>query len=78
MKNFHYKTQNMASQGAKDTCLKWNNAKNLVQTSVKAGTHSEVDTNNRSSSWNLSKSFVSKSFRFFSCPHEKLSGKVFT
>ena len=68
----------MASQGAKDTCLKWSTAKNLVQTSIKAATHGEVDTNKRSSSWNLPKSFVSKSFRFFSCPHEKLSGIVFT
>ena len=46
----------MASQGAKDTCLKWNTAKNLVQTSIKVAMHSEVDTNNRSSSWNLPKS----------------------
>ena len=68
----------MASQGAKDTCLKWNTAKNLFQTSVKVTTHSKVDTNNRSSIWNLPKSFVSKSFRVFSCPHEKLSGIVFT
>ena len=71
----------MASQGAKDTCLKWNNAKNLVQTSVKVGTHSEVDTNNRSSSWNLPKSFVSFRVRPKSypvkCLHNlKLSGKM--
>ena len=37
-------------------CLKWNTAKKLVQTSIKVATHSEVDTNNRSSSWNLPKS----------------------
>ena len=46
----------MASQGAKHTCLKWKTAKNSVQTSIKVATHSEVDTNNRSSSWNLPKS----------------------
>ena len=68
----------MARQGVKDTCLKWNTAKNLVQTSIKVAMHSQVDTNNCSGSWNLPKSFVSKSFRFFSCPHEKLSGIVFT
>ena len=51
----------MASQSAKDTHLKWNTAKSLVQTSIKVATHSEVDTNNRSGSWNLPKSFVTKS-----------------
>ena len=70
---FTTRLRNMASQGAKDTHLKWNTAKSLVQTSIKVATHSEVDTNNRSSSWNLP-----KSFRLFSCPHEKISGIVFT